>query len=120
LNIIYTLIINLTFNTSLNYTNGCVIYRTSLVSKLDINSTGFFFQTELILRLIKSGYLYAEIPVFLNQRLNDESKAILPKSIISVMIDYFKTIYGIFISKNYLIEILSDSVTSQRSSNNSN
>ena len=65
---IFTLLINFIFRTTLNYTNGTVIYKSAIVKKVDLHSKDFFFQTELLLRLIKSGYLYCEIPVFLEKR----------------------------------------------------
>lgn len=108
---LFTEIINLTFNTRLNYTNGSVIYKTSILRKIKLESRGFFFQTEILLRLIKSGYLYAEIPTFLSRRSTGVSKALSRLSLYNVVRDYLKTIYGIYIYKNYLIDIDKESIT---------
>lgn len=112
---LYTQIVNFTFQTRLNYTNGAVIYRSSVVRDLKLKSSGFFFQTEILMRLIKSGYLYAEVPVFLNKRSTGLSKALSPKSVISVSKDYLNTLIGIFITKKYLVEIQKESITYKRS-----
>jgi glycosyltransferase involved in cell wall biosynthesis len=112
----FTQLINLTFMTRLNYTNGAVIYRTSILKKLNLKSLGFFFQTEILMRLVKSGYLYAEIPVFLNKRSTGTSKALSPKSLVFVIRDFLNTILGIYVTKNYLISIETESVTSKRNS----
>ena len=111
---LYTTIINFTFNTKLNYTNGTVIYRSSTINKIKNNSTGFFFQTELLLRLIKSGYLYCEIPVFLKKRSSGISKAISLKSFLNIMVSYLRAIIGIYITKTYIKPIIKNSATKKR------
>lgn len=111
---LYTAIINLIFNTNLNYTNGTVIYKTTIIRDINLNSKGFFFQTELLMRLIKSGYLYCEIPVFLKKRSSGASKAISIKSLFSVSIDLINTFVGIYITKRYLVKIKKTSSTKRR------
>ena len=108
---IYTNLINVFFHTRLNYTNGTVIYRTSLIKNIDLKSKGFFFQTEILLRLIKSGYLYAEFPVFLKRRSSGLSKALSPRSFIDVVLSFSRTYIGIFITKRYISPIKEDSIT---------
>jgi glycosyltransferase involved in cell wall biosynthesis len=111
---LYTSIINFTFNTRLNYTNGTVIYKSSTINKIENISTGFFFQTELLLRLIKSGYLYCEIPVFLKKRSAGVSKAISVKSFLNILVSYIKAIIGIYITKSYITPIVKNSATKIR------
>ena len=111
---LYTSIINFTFNTRLNYTNGTVIYKSSTINKIENISTGFFFQTELLLRLIKSGYLYCEIPVFLKKRSTGVSKAISVKSFLNILVSYIKAIIGIYITKSYITPIVKNSATKIR------
>lgn len=89
LSLIYRRIINTTFVTNLNYTNGTVIYRKSILSNLKIKSTGFFYQTDILIRLIKKGYLFAEVPCRLNQRKAGKSKAVSYPSLVKVVKGYF-------------------------------
>ena len=111
---IYTRIINFTFNTKLNYTNGTVLYKTSTIKKHKIKSTGFFFQTELLIRLIKSGYLYCEIPVFLQRRSSGVSKAISLKSLINLISCYIRTVIGVYITRSFIKPLDNKSATSIR------
>ena len=68
LSLAFRLIINMTFTVNLNYTNGTVIYRKSVLSKLSHYSNGFFYQAESLIKLIKQGYLFAEVPYYLQRR----------------------------------------------------
>ena len=111
---VYTTIINLSFNTRLNYTNGTVIYRRTLIKEMQLISTGFFYQTEILMRLIKSGYLYAEIPVFLNKRSSGVSKALSPHSLLNVIINYIKIFAGVMLTRNLLTDIHPNSATARK------
>src|SRR3989304_5733030 len=70
---LYKGIINLSFGMLLNYMNGTVMYRKCALQNITLKSSGFFYQTELLIKSIKSGYLYAEVPCALQQRLGGES-----------------------------------------------
>lgn len=94
---VYRLIINTTFNTRFNYTNGTVLYRTSALKDTGNRSRNFFFQTDILIRLTKKGYLSAEVPCRLRQRHSGRSKALGCRSFLNVTRDYFKLardIYG--------------------------
>lgn len=58
----YRFVINTTFLVNFNYTNGTVLYRRGVLEELEFHSTGFFFQTDILVRLVKRGYLFAEVP----------------------------------------------------------
>ena len=49
----YTLFINFTFNLNIPYYNSLCVYLTSEVVKLKLISTGFSFQSEILIRLIR-------------------------------------------------------------------
>lgn len=87
---IYRFIVNTTFRTNLNYTNGTVLYRASLLKNLSFRSSGFFFQTDILIRLIKNGYLFAEVPYRLEQNSGNVSKAISFPSLLQVMRGYLR------------------------------
>ena len=71
----YKGIINLSFGMLLNYMNGTVLYRKSVLQNITLKSSGFY-QTELLIKCIKSGYLYAEVPCAHSPRLSGKSKAL--------------------------------------------
>ncbi len=87
---LYRFIINMSFGIGLTYTNGTVFYRRCLLNTVELKSTGFFYQAELLIKLIRKGYLYAEVPNFLSVRGSGKSKATTLKSLWKVMKDYLR------------------------------
>lgn len=94
---LYRLIINMSFGMNLNYTNGTVIYNTTVLREIDLTSVGFFYQAEILIRLIRSGYLYAETPHFLSRRLGGETKAITLKSFFDVAKAYLQLVWNMHV-----------------------
>lgn len=88
----YRVIINTTFSTNFNYTNGTILYRKSLLKELGYRSSGFFFQTDILIRTVKKGYLFAEIPYRLGMRKEGISKAISYPSLLNVIRGYIKLV----------------------------
>ena len=98
---VYRFIVNFSFGTNLNYTNGTVIYNTDVLKEITLYSKGFFYQTELLIRLIRSGYLYAEVPYFLKERRMGITKALSLKSLRVVMAGYFKLMWDVHIIRKF-------------------
>ncbi|MCG8431135.1 MAG: glycosyltransferase [Candidatus Omnitrophica bacterium] len=94
---IFTTIVNTTFGTFFNYTNGNVIYKRSILKDFVQESTGFFFQTECIIKSSRRGYIFAEVPIRIRRRLEGESKALTFKSLKSVTRDYFKLVRSVYL-----------------------
>lgn len=117
---IYRFIINISFGINLNYTNGTVFYRHAILEDVELSNFGFFYQAELLIKLIRRGYLFAEVPNFLQSRNNGKSKAVTLKSLLKVMKGYLKLAYDIHISrietKNYK-SLSEDSVTYKKFNN---
>lgn len=93
---IYRFIINTTFGVTLNYTNGTVLYRRSILSDLKHQSSGFFFQTDMLIRLVKKGYLFAEVPYRLGMRHSGSSKAVSFPSLFRVVKGYLRLVRDIY------------------------
>ena len=117
LSFLFLSIINNTFRTRLNYTNGTVIYKLSVLKQLQQKSSGFFFQTDILIRLIKNGYMFAEVPYRLGMREDSVSKAISFPSFINVIKGYIKLLIDHYIKKDEK-SIISSSTTSKRSKKN--
>lgn len=98
---IYRFIINMSFGMTLNYTNGTVIYNTSVIRQIAPRATGFFYQTEILVRLIRGGYLYAETPHFLSQRTAGHTKALTPRSFIKVTREYLGLVSSIHVLRRF-------------------
>jgi glycosyltransferase involved in cell wall biosynthesis len=94
---LYRFIINMSFGMNLNYTNGTVIYNTSVIRQITPRATGFFYQAEILVRLIRAGYLYAETPHFLSQRASGRTKALTLRSFFKVARDYLGLVWYVHV-----------------------
>lgn len=92
LSFVYRFIINTTFGVNFNYTNGTVLFRKSLLKELEQRSYSFFFQTDILIRTVKKGYLFAEIPYRLGMRKEGISKAVSFPSLIKVIKGYLRLV----------------------------
>lgn len=97
---LYRLIINISFGMNLNYTNGTVIYNRKILGHLNDISSGFFYQAEILIRLIRIGYLYAETPHLLNTRNSGKTKAITLRSFLNVSISYLRLFAYVHVSRS--------------------
>ena len=97
LSFIYRSIVNATFLTHFHYTNGTSLYRRSLLRGLPGRSGGFFFQTDIIVRLARAGYLFAEVPCRLGARSAGPSKAVSLASFLRVAMDYLRLVRDIYL-----------------------
>lgn len=96
----YRFIINTTFMVNFNYTNGTVLYRKSVLKKLDYRSASFFFQTDILVRSVKKGYLFAEVPYRLGLRKSGTSKAVSFPSFLRVARGYLRLLRDLYKTKN--------------------
>ncbi len=89
---VYRFIINTTFLVNFNYTNGTVMYRKSILKELSHRSSGFFYQADILIRTVKKGYLFAEVPCRLNVRDKGVSKAVSLTSLLKVIKGYLRLV----------------------------
>lgn len=100
LSFIYRFIINTTFLVNFNYTNGTVLYRKSILNELGFRSTGFFFQTDILVRTVKKGYLFAEVPYRLGVRKDGSSRAVSFPSLLMVIRGYLRLVKDFHFTKS--------------------
>src|SRR4030042_5850790 len=86
---LFRTIINLSFRMNLNYTNGTVLYRKSILDGMHLQSKGFLFQAEILVKMTRKGYLFAEVPYSIGKRNTGKSKAISFRSFFNVVKGYF-------------------------------
>lgn len=110
----YKAIINLSFGILLNYMNGTVMYRKSILAGTTLRNSGFFFQTELLIKCLKKDYLYAEVPYAIKQRASGTSKALSLKSLIKVISGYISMMITIYLLGHETEFINPESKTFQR------
>ena len=89
---VYRFIINTTFRTNFNYTNGPILYRRSLLRRLPYRSSSFFFQTDALMRLTRAGYMFAEVPFIVARREHGSSKAVSFPSLWKVIKGYLRLV----------------------------
>ena len=111
---LYRGIINITFGMTLNYMNGTVMYRKSILNGMELRAGGFFYQTELLIKCIRAGYLYAEVPYALLQRAAGRSKATSLKSLRNVMKAYLAILAEVYLSGDRRPPVSPGSVTAER------
>lgn len=119
LSLMYRLIINTTFHVNFNYTNGTVLYRRSMLNELAHHSSGFFFQTDILIRSVKKGYLFAEVPYRLGIRKDGVSKAVSFPSLLKVIKGYIRLVRDYYFTKDMKSENVfsNDSLTALRRKN---
>lgn len=113
---LYTFIINLSFGMMLRYFNGTVLYRRAVFEGISLRNGGFFYQTELLVKTIRRGYLYAEVPCALRKRAAGRSKATTFSSLVRVAKAYLTTFADARFSGGEAGGIAPGSVTARRSS----
>jgi len=89
----YTTLLNVLFGHRLKYYNGLAVHRRALVNRIDLTSTGFGFQAEILLKLLKMGSSVTEVGVPAAE-VSERSRAFRLKN----MIDVGRTIIGLAIS----------------------
>jgi dolichol-phosphate mannosyltransferase len=92
LSYLYCFIINATFMVSFNYTNGTNLYRKSILKEMRYRTGSFFYQTDILVRAVKKGYLFAEVPCEFGIRNKGKSTAISLKSLWKVMKGYLRLV----------------------------
>jgi len=111
---LYKLIINLSFGMLLNYMNGTVMYRRKILDSVHLHSKGFFFQTELLIKCIKCGYLYAEVPYKITPRDGGQQKAINLHSVFVVIKEYILLLMAVYWFAGEKASLVSDTASSDR------
>lgn len=65
----------------LKYYNGTVVHRTELLKKCSFRTSGFGYQAEILVRLIRKGASFREVGVELAKRDENGSAALRPKNL---------------------------------------
>lgn len=95
----YTFLVNKSFGMNLKYFNGTSLYRTDMIKKLDIKSTGFFFTAEILIKSLSNPINYKEVGILLNEVEQLKSNALTWNSLKVICHDYFQTFHWFYFSK---------------------
>jgi len=81
----YVLILNFLFRLRLRCYNGTVIYRSDQIKAVKTSTFGFYFFSEALILLLKSGCSYIEVPTIHQKRTHGKSKAFTFKNIMEIL-----------------------------------
>ncbi len=90
----YTTLLNCFFRQKLSYYNGLPVYRVDLLRQIKIKSSGFGFQGEIIIKLLKAGCSYVEIQILGSEKAH-RSRAISVRNFINVAKTFFNLVLEI-------------------------
>lgn len=85
----YHFIMTRTFSVPVKYMNGNNIYRKAVLDGVSFRSNGFFYQAELLIKVLQRRYLYAEVPYLQKVRLGGRSKSVNLAGLVTVARGYF-------------------------------
>jgi glycosyltransferase involved in cell wall biosynthesis len=80
----FTLLLNLITRRRIKYYNGLQIHREAVLKSLRIESTGYGFQAEVLVKSLRLTRTFIEVPMDLIERTGGESKAFRLKNVIDV------------------------------------
>ncbi len=81
----FVALVNLLFGLRMRYFNGPCVHRRSLLQTVPMRTHGFAYMAAILVRLIRSGHSYVEVPMPLQARQHGRSKAFRPKNLASVL-----------------------------------
>ena len=84
----YTVLVNLITRRRLHYYNGLQIHAAPVLKSLTIQSSGYGFQSEVLVKSLRRSQTVIEVPMDLTERAKGESKAFRLKN----FIDVFRTL----------------------------
>jgi dolichol-phosphate mannosyltransferase len=99
----YVYLLNTIFGLNLNYYNGLPVYRKDLLDKISITSSGFGFQAEIIIKLLKSGCTFHQVEVK-GAEETGRSHALKFKNILSVANTFWHLIKEIVMFKPIVVD----------------
>jgi glycosyltransferase involved in cell wall biosynthesis len=81
----YTFVVNLITRRRLRYYNGLQIHPAAVLKSLKIQSSGYGFQSEVLVKSLRRARTVVEVPMDLIEREKGESKAFRLKNVVDVL-----------------------------------
>lgn len=78
-------LVNVLFGLRVRYYNGPCVHRRELLLPVPMQTHGFAYMASILVRLIRSGHTYVEVPMPLQARQHGRSKAFRPRNVVSVL-----------------------------------
>jgi glycosyltransferase involved in cell wall biosynthesis len=104
----FTTLVNMLFGLRVSYYNGTVIHQTALIAQVPIRTNSFAYQAEALVKMLRAGCSYIEIP-YSSQRYDGLfSNAMKPKNLFAVARALF-VLFGEVRCKGYNLELVRSS-----------
>ncbi len=81
----YTTTVNLLFGLHLRYFQGPCIYSTAWAQRLPVTTNGFALLTDMLVRTLKTGHSYIEVPMSVRPREYGRSAAVSLRNVVSAL-----------------------------------
>jgi glycosyltransferase involved in cell wall biosynthesis len=81
----FTRLMNVLFGLRVRYLNGPCVLRRTLLQSISLRTHDFAYMAAILVRLIRSGHSYVEVPMDLQPRRHGRSKAFRLKNVASVL-----------------------------------
>jgi glycosyltransferase involved in cell wall biosynthesis len=81
----YTAVVNVITRRRLQYYNGLQIHQAPVLKRLKIQSSGYGFQSEVLVKSLRGAKTVVEVPMDLIEREKGESKAFRLKNVVDVL-----------------------------------
>lgn len=109
----YHFIMTRTFSVPVKYMNGNVLYRRAILVGIPFRSNGFFYQAELLIKVLRRRYLYAEVPCLQKVRLGGKSKSVNISGLLTVVAGYVAMVKEQFFQSSGVPIISPESATAR-------
>jgi glycosyltransferase involved in cell wall biosynthesis len=90
-----TAVVNLLFGVRMRYYTGPCVYRTDVLKRLKCISEGSMIVPEILLRMVKSGLPYVEIPLQPQARMSGTTKTFRPRNLIAVSVSLLRLFWDV-------------------------
>ena len=93
-----------------------MVYRKSLLQELPKRDMTFFSPVDILVRLIRKGYLFAEVPYRLRERRFGASKAVSLRSLLEIIKGYLGLFFDCYIKRDLRLpkDFAEDSLTATK------
>ncbi len=102
ISIFFTTLMNILFfgKWKLNYFNSIVVHKKNLIKSISIKADNFAFQAEALVKLIKSGCSFIQLPIYIKPRTYGKSSAMKIKNLMGVAKTILVLFNEIYFKKN--------------------
>jgi glycosyltransferase involved in cell wall biosynthesis len=97
----FTSLLNTIFGFSLRYYNGSVLHRRSLLNSIVLHTDSYAFQAEAVIKLLRRGHSYVEVPMRSVYREGVETKAFQARNVWGVAKFMIRIVYDVYFTRQY-------------------